>query len=213
MPKRYKSTCEQCGQDYVGWGARFCSNRCRVTQRNLTDNPAKRPDVKAKIGAASTGRRPLLGVPVPPERRAKIAAALTGRRLTADHRAKIGAGVQRAGSTPPRNTHLVGPVHPNWKGGHTPLRVLDFKSARYVAYRNAVLKRDDWTCQGCGVRGGDLTVHHPLSWGAHPDLRYDPTNGVTLCHPCHHDQHRGVPRPVTVVPRTLAERASVHGEA
>lgn len=55
----------------------------------------------------------------------------------------------------------------------------------YIEFRNAVLKRDNRTCQMpyCGSRRG-LIVHHikPYSKG---HLRTDPNNGITLCRKCH----------------------------
>lgn len=63
------------------------------------------------------------------------------------------------------------------------------------ARKNAVQKRDDWTCQDCGVKSGpyadsdgkQLHVHHikHLSDGGSNRL----TNLTTLCVNCHNDRH------------------------
>lgn len=55
----------------------------------------------------------------------------------------------------------------------------------YKLWREAVFKRDDFTCQVCGVRGGRLQADHVLAWRDHPHLRYEVSNGRTLCTECH----------------------------
>ncbi len=201
--------CEQCGNEYQKRGLRFCSNSCRVTFVNLHNNVAKRPEVRSKIAAAAraSSRQAQLMTPAAREKAVKaIGEALRNRPLTPEHRAAIGRGSKLAGCRPPRNLHLVGPTHPNWKGGTSTLRNADFKNPAYKAFRAAVLEQDDWTCQKCGKRGGRLHVHHIKSWAEFPDLRYDPANGSTRCHACHHAEHRGQPRPKGAGPRTLAAR-------
>ena len=48
--------CEQCGKEFITHtcyakrgGARFCCQGCATRYRNLTNNPSKRPEVRAKI--------------------------------------------------------------------------------------------------------------------------------------------------------------------
>lgn len=55
----------------------------------------------------------------------------------------------------------------------------------YRAWRTAVFQRDDWTCQECGARGVKIHADHIKPWATFPDLRYQLTNGRTLCVPCH----------------------------
>lgn len=52
-------------------------------------------------------------------------------------------------------------------------------------WRKATYERDDYTCQGCGVRGGKLQAHHIKPFSTHPELRYELDNGQTLCVDCH----------------------------
>ena len=55
-----------------------------------------------------------------------------------------------------------------------------------------IKKRDDFTCVICRLRGVRLNVHHIESWARNVEKRFDQTNLVTLCHPCHiHKAHRG----------------------
>lgn len=57
--------------------------------------------------------------------------------------------------------------------------------AEYADWRKKVFERDDYTCQICKVRGGRLNADHIKDWAAFPLLRFDITNGRTLCVPCH----------------------------
>lgn len=52
-------------------------------------------------------------------------------------------------------------------------------------FRTAVFKRDNYTCQLCGQRGGRLQVDHIKPYCAFPELRTDISNGRTLCVSCH----------------------------
>jgi predicted nucleic acid-binding Zn ribbon protein len=67
----------------------------------------------------------------------------------------------------------------------TPELELLRNSAEYRRWRTAVFERDDYTCQGCGIRGNELHADHIKSFAHHPELRFDLTNGRTLCVPCH----------------------------
>ena len=80
---------------------------------------------------------------------------------------------------------MAGPSHYAWKGGITPEVKRLRSSGRYADWRKAVLRRDNYTCQLCGVRGGKLTADHILAWSTHPELRFELSNGRTLCVPCH----------------------------
>lgn len=59
------------------------------------------------------------------------------------------------------------------------------KTKQYREWRKAVFERDNYTCQECGERGGELNADHIKQFAYHPELRYDITNGQTLCVDCH----------------------------
>lgn len=204
----YRRHCDQCGKWYEGRGAKFCDRSCRTLFRNLTDNPAKSPQARAKIGKSRRGKPTTTGRVTPQSQRDNIAASLRGRTLPEEQKQKIRATLIRIGHRPDPNLPVLrGPDHPSWKGGTRPARQADYRNPAYVAFRKTVLERDDWTCQDCGTRGGRLEVHHIKSWAEHPDLRYEPDNGMTLCRSCH-NRTKTVPRPRNAGPRTLAELRS-----
>lgn len=66
----------------------------------------------------------------------------------------------------------------------------DRNSDRYKQWRKGVYERDGYKCQVCGT-GKDLQAHHKESWKNNKDLRYDVSNGITLCRRCHLEAHGG----------------------
>ncbi|MFA5460078.1 MAG: HNH endonuclease, partial [Candidatus Paceibacterota bacterium] len=59
------------------------------------------------------------------------------------------------------------------------------KGVKWKRWREAVFKRDNYTCQSCKIKGGILEPHHIKSWAKYPKLRFKVNNGLTLCHNCH----------------------------
>jgi len=54
----------------------------------------------------------------------------------------------------------------------------------------AVKGRDGWKCKIANADcDGKIEAHHILSWRDYPELRYQPNNGITLCH-AHHPRKR-----------------------
>lgn len=62
----------------------------------------------------------------------------------------------------------------------------NYKDKEYKEFRKAVLKRDKRKCRmpGCKCKT-KLEVHHIHSWSNAASLRYEPSNGITLCERCH----------------------------
>jgi len=59
----------------------------------------------------------------------------------------------------------------------------------YRQWRAAVLDRDNHMCDACGTTEGPLFAHHIKQWAMYPDLRFEVSNGVTLCKACHRAAH------------------------
>lgn len=84
-----------------------------------------------------------------------------------------------------------GENHPNWKGGIMRGRK-DRNLMEYKEWRKFVFARDNYTCVFCEARNHpglgysvQLEADHIKSWSEYPELRYEVSNGRTLCRLCH----------------------------
>jgi hypothetical protein len=80
---------------------------------------------------------------------------------------------------------MSGKNHPNWQGGITVKNTIIRHSFEMNQWRTSVFVRDDYTCQTCGQRGGRLEADHIKPFSLHPELRFELSNGRTLCVACH----------------------------
>jgi len=67
----------------------------------------------------------------------------------------------------------------------------DYNDPIYKAWRVKVFQRDKFKCQypGCKCKS-KLNAHHIIRWADAPFLRFEPSNGITLCRQ-HHDMIKG----------------------
>lgn len=96
----------------------------------------------------------------------------SGYHLSEEHRRKIGEAQK-------------GEKGSNWKGGVTTLNHFLRNSLDMNLWRERIFKRDSFTCKWCKQRGGKLIADHVKMFAFHPKLRFDTTNGRTLCENCH----------------------------
>jgi hypothetical protein len=89
-----------------------------------------------------------------------------------------------------QSKNRIGDKSANWKGGVTPEHQKIRTSIEYDLWRNAVLARDNYTCQKTGVRGGKLVAHHINNFAKFPELRTSIENGVTFSEKAHKDFHK-----------------------
>jgi 5-methylcytosine-specific restriction endonuclease McrA len=82
--------------------------------------------------------------------------------------------------------------HWNWKGGVSRAYKTGYYSLEYKNWRREVFVRDSFICQQCGSREY-VTAHHVKSFAKYPELRFDISNGITLCETCHKktDNYKG----------------------
>lgn len=156
-------------------------------------------ETKAKIGAASKGRKPNLGRKFSEESKRKMSeskkgiswgkhsletkekmrissahsvAVRKGKPLSDGHKKKLSEKHILNGDRPPTGFMEK---NSNWKGG--------------ISYRIlclSTLQRDDYTCQICGLKDKEvMDVDHKIPKALRPDLEKDIENLWTLCANCH----------------------------
>lgn len=77
----------------------------------------------------------------------------------------------------------------HFKKGHVPVNKGKYwgnsrGTKKNGLWKTAVKERDLYKCVKCGTTE-KLTVHHIKSWKEYPDLRFEISNGLTLCVYCH----------------------------
>ncbi len=78
--------------------------------------------------------------------------------------------------------------HPRWISDRSKIKLGDrvMHDPLTKQWRKQVKDRDNWSCRIADNNcDGKLEVHHILRWSEFPELRYQPNNGITLCH-AHH---------------------------
>lgn len=110
-----------------------------------------------------------------------------GRHLPDEMRRKISETRRRLKITPPS-----GMSSPLWKGGKLGWNRIMRNRKEYRVWREAVFTRDNWTCINCGLRSRVglgktviLNADHIKPFAYFPALRFEISNGRTLCVPCH----------------------------
>jgi len=59
----------------------------------------------------------------------------------------------------------------------------------YKIWRELVYERDNFTCQKCFVKGGEMNAHHIQNFSDNEELRFNIDNGITFCRECHYKFH------------------------
>jgi hypothetical protein len=92
----------------------------------------------------------------------------------------------------------VGIKNGNWKGGTSRIYKNGYYSSEYINWRKNVFERDNYTCQKCG-KAEYVTAHHIKSFAKYPELRFEISNGITLCQECHSltDNYKGRAKKIT----------------
>jgi hypothetical protein len=125
------------------------------------------------------------------ESKDKIRKKAIGRVVSEESKKKSAETKRKNGSVPKGENHY------HWKGGKPWMR---FKNPEYQKWRKRVLERDGYICQDCGrqckKREKGLAAHHLKSYTKYPKLRFEVSNGLTLCRRCHMTRHGKTVPPV-----------------
>lgn len=179
----------------------FCNNKCKWKSQIGGTIP---PDVKQKISNSHKGihagsknamygkkgkDNPNYGLKRSQDCRNKISESNRRRKLSDKTKQKIRNSL--LGRTLSLNTiaKISGKNHSNWQGGVPNYLICLRSSKTYYKWQRAVLKRDNYTCQICGA-SENLVAHHIKNFNKYPELRFEVSNGITLCRSCHTKVHR-----------------------
>lgn len=147
------------------------------------------------------------------ESKLKIAKSKIGKKLSQEIIHKILTTKKINNSTPKGENHY------NWKGGKTWER---FKNPEYQKWRNSVLERDNYMCQHCNKQckkyEKGLAAHHIKPFKNYPELRFEISNGLTLCRACHMKLHKKDIKPPQKIEcacgcKNLLEATDIYGRA
>ena len=156
---------------------------------------AKEKDRQKHLGKTTWNK----GKPFSVETRKKMSLAQKGR--VSRNKGKI---LPRGWHHTEETRRKISEAHLRIKGGVTPIMRLIRSSFKYHQWRQEVFMRDDFTCQKCNKKGGDISAHHikpftklveevkrnlPLLDLYEGAMLYTPLwdvdNGQTLCEKCH----------------------------
>ena len=131
----------------------------------------------------------------------------TKLRISLKHKGKIFSKITRKKLSKSK----IGSKNILWKGGITPLHKMLRESLEFKFWREAIFKRDNYTCQECYTKGNILHPHHKRKFSlifqeflqqysqfspiedketlVRLAITYEPfwdiDNGQTLCEKCH----------------------------
>ena len=185
--RRVKKLCVTCGEEFESNINRkkFCSRECK----HQYDRKHKRP--KTPVHCDECGKLTYKYI-------SQVKAYLDGKQkhMFCSHACRM-----RHYASGENNSH--------WKGGITHYRKRIRELTESKVWTLAVLTRDDFTCQLCSQRGGDLHVHHAIPFAIlleslralveqDKDLvqsahafkpMWNVSNGITVCKSCHNLIH------------------------
>jgi len=109
--------------------------------------------------------------------------------FTVEHRLHLSeAGKGKNTWSRGRTVEYAGKNHHFWIDGRSrdreQARSTEMMHGKYREWRRRVFERDGYKCRVC-FAGGKLNAHHIRPYGKFPELRFDISNGITLCEPCH----------------------------
>lgn len=163
-------------------------------------------EVRMKISQSNKGRiSPMLGKRHSKETLIKMRLSQIGKRLSEETKQKIREkrklqiftletrkkmsdshkGDKNSMNNPIHRAKISGKNCHFWKGGITPINIVIRNSYQYKVWHKKVFERDNYTCVGCGQNGGKLNADHIKAFADYKELRFEVSNGRTLCLKCH----------------------------
>lgn len=166
---------------------------CKVCKNNRTKelNRIKNPNLVSRGIRSKEFRENIslrkYGNTLSEETKDKLSKSMQGKNLgrpisekQKNQISKTLMGIPTGRSGPLSNLYIDGRHKNNYSE-----RQVAFNSSEYKIWRKSIFERDNYTCQMCGQRGGDLEADHIIPWAQSIELRYELSNGRVLCIKCH----------------------------
>ncbi|MCR4285073.1 MAG: hypothetical protein NUV97_03470 [archaeon] len=159
--------CKDCGS-IIGKPIHKCKepwNKGKVfLQMRGENNPAKRPEVREKLRILSMGE---LSNAKKLSARIKNSQWHKGKRLS------------------PATEFKKGLIPWNKIGNGITSQIQKIRnSSEMQKWSRLIKERDNFKCQICEIRGGNLRSNHIKLFSEYPKLRFELTNGITICKDC-----------------------------
>lgn len=197
MQRIYKQNCKQCGEYYEGFGKYFCSTKCYFLKPFSIDH-------KKRLSKSHLGKNHILSERGLKSFHEKVSGKNNhnwkGGKPKCFNCNKIVSSYKAKRCRKCIDTYYkIGENHPGWKGGTTSLAEKIRKSTKYINWRNSIFEKDNYICQKCDQKGGELNADHiktfvrilkenlivNLNDAYNCEELWDINNGRTLCKPCH----------------------------
>ncbi len=194
MPK-VDLQCKKCGKSFKKWKCRikengnYCSKECY--QKDIVNILGKKEERKC----LNCGK----GFEIQPARKKKHCSISCRQKYKwqdteyRKHMSEVHKGQESPMSGKKHKPESIEKMRISSKGqtawnkglGKATEHQRHIKSIEHKEWREAIFKRDDYTCQMCRQRGGKLNADHIKPYSIYKDLRYELSNGRTLCEDCH----------------------------
>lgn len=140
-------------------------------------------ETKEKLREANKGKfcgdkSPNFGKHLSEETKIKISKSHKGKKLSEETKEKLRKNAKRGKESPFYNPEISDKE-----------RKIKRKYPEYNDFKKEVFERDNYTCQCCGKRGGELNAHHIYGYKEYPKYRTDINNGITLSEEIHKKYH------------------------
>lgn len=177
--------------------SRVCKNFFQIGKDSFFKGKKHTKESKAKMRLARLGKK------TSEETKRRLSKVLKGRIFSEEHKKKLSESAEKR--KVPREVRdkisktlrghipwnkdkpflaIRGENNPNWKNGISRINQLIRASFEYNQWKKEIKKRDNYTCQICGIQKGYLHSNHIKKFSDYPNLRFELTNGITICRNC-----------------------------
>lgn len=163
--------CKECEIKFFDWPSNrriFCSLKCRSNNQigslGFWYGKKRSKETNEKISKSLKGR--------------KSSMSEEGKKIASEKISKLFRGKPKPNQS--------GEKHYRWKGGVTPINEKIRRSIEYKNWHKAVMERDGYVCVIGGKKHGNkVHADHIKPFAYFPELRFELSNGRTLCVECH----------------------------